>query len=813
MNSLQLPTRDDAALTNYLTHIFLYTETLNTLAFAKIRTNAPSNFSLQALLLEARLGFNKRQDSWPAGDELLSLLAEVGSVPDRPDPTIIDTLTAFMLRPATPTSDETEQWLLDRPARLPAVELPYSVDEELSLYVLRDNVSFSTKPLPLGLEPTHRYRKGSDLYWDQPFDSISLAQNFLMDRLGATEVEGANHLIQRWIRKTFDLRYTEDEKYNLSTVCKNINRLFYGQPSPSREDINVTRTPTIGLRLFIDYIMVGREVTSPKESRRDRLRFALGVLFFMRSCRALRSRYHWFADTPSGGSDKDEQAIRAADHRHCITAMRALEYSYFLARVFGTLSDIPGLTFIFRGGLVPRTGSGRCMVVAGPAGVGKTVFALQKLAGVAARGGVALYFSLEETFELIGDRLVAFGLIDNARFTLAKLSELPRLVTEIDPSKGVLLLCGSSGKGDELEIMSTLDLIETSLAKSGLPRWRALAIDSMNAIDWRASADTASEHSRRRALFALVEEFERRNYLAVLLAEASSFVALNLAYLADTVIEMGFTESKRLRWFEITKCRSQNFQPGRHVCRLAESGGLRIYPSLDSVQSALRSRAKSTLSTQRTIWMPGVPDLKISDKSSVLIHGVQGSGKTPFALELASAPTINSENGAVSGPSTSVLVVNFRTNERRFVQNLQSNHALYGWWTSSLKYARVRWYSPGENLAPEQIVDDVWKYIKESRRQGVPLERIIFDELEVAEHSLPLLHEQPLFWSTILQLIGAEAVTAFFVVGEGDPMGEGNRKTQAFEQLRYEVDFIITCGNSGGFYVTKTPWLSFATQG
>jgi hypothetical protein len=285
-----------------------------------------------------------------------------------------------------------------------------------------------------------------------------------------------------------------------------------------------------------------------------------------------------------------------------------------------------------------------------------------------------------------------------------------------------------------------------------------------------------------------------------------------LPYLADTVIELGSDESAHTRWFEIKKCRVQDYHEGKHPLRLLDSLGAIIYPALASRRSSLRGRARITPSQHwmipyRTPSLPAASDpgaqpaarlrLVISEKSSTLILGPQGSGKTLVAMRLLTeASTLRLQEKSQSRGKAdrwvrpqNVMVITFRSSEKNFeqaVQNRKGSDSLVSNWRS-IPQKWVRWYSPGSNLTAEQIVSEIWRYFKDSRRKGVPVDRILFDETEVAADVLPALQRDSLFWPTILELTATEAATSFFVC-ENDNDSEEH---SAMQLLRRSMDNIL----------------------
>ncbi len=666
-----------------------------------------------------------------------------------------------------------------------------------------DGPTFSTAAIEGYPQPA---RKVPICYYEEPYDSIAAVQLFLEKVMGESG-RAVDHYIQSWLRTVFGLVYDKPTKYVLATICERFNNLFYGSPVPSSQEIHTRRPETLGSSLLISEIL---RILDPSDERPSTslegadpalLRRSLGIYLFIRFCRQVRCRYFWFPEEQPGG----RKPHRTADCQ-CVTALRPVAYTYFQARMFGRISAVPGLSNIFRGGLLPRTHDGTTMLLLGPPGAGKTVLALQLTADIARFGGLAIYCSFEESYDLLVDRLVTFGQYQPEKFQVIEagpdLEELVRTAQVHDPLKGLLILLRLDEVGGELPpLPEVIRTIESSTAS--FQGERAITIDSISALGLRESEGMSEAFRRRVNLHALVKEIEKSHLLGLLLGEEGDPGATTLGYLVDTVLRFSFDEPTHTRAIEISKCRLQDYQSGRHPFRIVDGRGTVIYPSLVSRRSSLRRRVKSTLSEHRIIpfpksWRQHLDLAGIHEKASALLWGPPG-GKTLQLLHLLTTPSLE-HTGSFEhdgrpdlerwrtarslGPPRNVLLVTFRTTEVNFAQALRHQRALHQSWERIGRH-RMRWYSPGENITGDQLVTEIWKYIKQSRRDGVPVERIAFDETETAEDFLPALKREPLFWPTLLEMTSTEAATTFFVYGSA------NRRSQLMGMLRSSVDYVF----------------------
>lgn len=750
------------------------------------------------------------------------LFLECGVCPPM-DPRVLDRVLAVLLDPS-----HAQARRLDRNAKLPP--LP-------GREVLKKSIFASEHPWGAGFisfdhhrgavdHASLRARYASVAMMDEFLDPMAVVRNYLRATHGFKETV-VGHYLQQWIVRTFRIPSHMDFRLALASVCDRLHGLFYGVHRPTRQDLRSQRGATVSTNLLVREM--AECLTDPHTSSalpstaEDALPTAVGLYLVMRLRRLLRYRYHFLEDglgaevrlarvaAPAPGvgngaetvvapvewSESRDLLARASHQRQCVDMLRPLEYSFLLAAVVGIHSSMDGLNFIFRGGILPREGTGRSLVLSGTAGAGKTLFALQFLCDLAAKGGLSVYFSFEEDYDSIVNRLVTFDFLQTADYEIVEVQgpdhDWQWNVPE-GGGKGVLLLY-------RYERDQTFSIPEVLRRLGGWARDRfplqAAAIDSVNALHFDpADARHAEEHFRE-AMNELVEAIDTSNFFGLLLSEKDDRRLGVIPYLVDTVIELETGTGSESRTLEIKKCRSQNFQRGPHPLHFSERKGIIIHPSLGAVRSALRSRIRATLSEKRGIPLPprigealGLPHVR--EKGSVLISGASGSGKTLLALQLLSEASrpyveprmVDEPNGRGGEPPhrgelstrperparttwpSGVLVVTFRTSEVHFSQMLRQHNALYTRW-ERIRSHELRWYSPGSSISGARILNEIRKFIARGRRVGMPVERILFDEVDLAEQLLPSLRRDPLFWPTVLELVNTEALTSMFVVGDG----------------------------------------------
>ena len=79
---------------------------------------------------------------------------------------------------------------------------------------------------------------------------------------------------------------------------------------------------------------------------------------------------------------------------------------------------------------------------------------------------------------------------------------------------------------------------------------------------------------------------------------------------------------------------------------------------------------------------------------------------------------------------------------------------------------------------------DLRDTLAESRDQGVPIERIVFAEIDAIDALLPRLAEEREFWPTTFGLLATELVTSMYIVGS-----DGNREPMFSRKFGESMDY------------------------
>lgn len=772
---MHVDVNDRKELSAYLSYVFLFAERLNTIAAAR-QARGPSHLPELVELAHASI------------DRLIR-----GGEPskDEPDPSLVHAITASTVARRGPIkavpSSIFRAFVDDLAAR--ALEMLEPEDRAYRYFLHETPLGLETATRPIGSTQVGEATEPiAALFAEELVDPISLVSDFLVSVLGV-RTSCVAHYLQVWLKHRFGIRYTPGARYAVMEICSRLNVIFFGKRIPTRRDAHLCENGGLSLPLLL------QEIASLTRSFHRRFEdlptgdattpYALGLLLFFKMQDIVRLEYR--SMKPNMGEDLP-RSLAEAIPRQVIRGRRPTDRAELLTVAFGALSGVPGLCTAMRGGLLPHASRGRTFIVQGPAGAGKTVFSLQLMADMAYRGRVAIYISLEESYDAIVDRLYTFDLISDDHFCVVEggndLGERIRQQRKREPNRGVLALFslvpgdaeanGRTGHGSRDQTTDLAALIRTIGRHCVDLRWKALTIDSANALELSPAAwGERGEMTRRYQFDELISAIDENNFWGVLISEEGDTSLRMLPYLADTVIEFGVRSEAQTRWMEVHKCRTQPHYPGRHTMTIDDGRGVSIYPSMSAVRGMLHNRASSRPSETRYLAMSkSVADklsiLGIAEHSATLITGAGYAAKRDLLLNLVTAPTRDrAGNIDPDQAPPNIYLVSFRTPESKFERDFASSDGLMALWSKAQTH--VRWYSPDDGLTSEQLTWELWQHLERNKRRGTPVDRVAFEGIHLAEDTLPSLKRERLLWSTLLDLLTTEPVTCFFVGGPHDP--------------------------------------------
>lgn len=345
-------------------------------------------------------------------------------------------------------------------------------------------------------------------------------------------------------------------------------------------------------------------------------------------------------------------------------------------------------------------------------------------------------------------------------------------------------------------------------------RWVSVLIDSIDELELSApetlasgwpSGDSAA--ARRPALAGLVHLIEECRFWGLLVCGRSHRDRDALSYLADAVLELGTEHSSELRTLTIHKCRTQPYDPGAHLIQLVEGIGTVIHPNLASTQREVRRRARRSIDSEHLIPIPDYilwddrdldkppqrpvrsdrPTLTARRGASVLLYGQPASGKGPFAFNLMSERMQLPRDFWKwrLGASGGVLVVSFRGDERDCLRRFEDASELRKNWAQNVSYLQLQWYGADISLRAPHIAHELYRSIQRARLERLPLDWIVFLDVEAVQTHMPAIDAEPNFWPTILAVTNSEQISTVFIVN-------GKDNTNSFlARHRQDMDYIL----------------------
>jgi KaiC/GvpD/RAD55 family RecA-like ATPase len=425
----------------------------------------------------------------------------------------------------------------------------------------------------------------------------------------------------------------------------------------------------------------------------------------------------------------------------------------FLASVlYGCKSGIPGFDDLFGGGglVLSREGyddvSGRCVVIGGESGVGKSLLSLHLSVAVARAGGVAMILSLEAPPQDYRLALESFQLHEESMFRVTL--DPTDLSTELEAASGRGLLCiwrVNPTKGIETILRSL-----GALAVIGADRRLKIAVLDPANIAFTKSGHDAIRETLRSAASALN---------LVYVVESQDSGAMKLAeYAADVVIRLSYNDVRNYlyRSIQVTKSRHQREQRGSHLLTILPGSGVHVTMSTAAVAARIRGRA-TRLGSGVRLGIPGLDE-------SLGADGLRGgdmcalSGPIGWSRQVALqfAESLDSEFERCLFITTRQDVDSVHELFRRS-KKPKSNEYLNNY------YPVVA--LPRGNVYPGVILERIEERIQSLRLKGVFVTRVVFDTVADLS-SIPLVVDDSSFLITLLEVLRKEGVFALLLAGD-----------------------------------------------
>ena len=365
-------------------------------------------------------------------------------------------------------------------------------------------------------------------------------------------------------------------------------------------------------------------------------------------------------------------------------------------------THIDGFDEILKGGLLKPS----AVLVAGPAGSGKTTFCLQSLFNAAKNGESCVFISmLVESPSMIIRNMSQYSFFDNSVIESGKLHILS-------------IGAGIIEKGD----FAIFEFINDVINKYKPSR---ITIDPITILDHITSTFEEKElqYSQKRSfVINLFSEFEEWDTMLMMTGEMSENSIANSpwAYMVDGIVILG-QESRAnniRRYLNITKMRGTDFLNGKHTFKMT-SDGITVFPRFMPVPVTCDIKS-GNVST-------GVKDLDemlgkgLLQSSTTMIASSAGCGKTMLSLQFIANGVLNNEP---------CLMISFEDNLKELAKSVSGfGLALDQYHTEDLlRYI----YHPHGEVCPDELAIQIKKIVDE-----IGVKRILIDSISGLKNAIP----------------------------------------------------------------------------
>ncbi|GAC1352665.1 MAG: circadian clock protein KaiC [Polyangiales bacterium] len=364
-------------------------------------------------------------------------------------------------------------------------------------------------------------------------------------------------------------------------------------------------------------------------------------------------------------------------------------------------TQVPGFDIVSKGG-IPK---GRSTLIAGRAGVGKSVLALQMACNLAKAGHKVLLVAIEENPEDLIVTADTFGW-DLSGLLASKSVSIANL-TRLEDATTVVI-------GD-YDASGLIHRIEGAVRTSGAD---VLVLDSTTAL----FTPRPAEEQLRTLFFQVVSAFRRLQLTAIITAEAPADYGQTTVlgvedFVCDliVIIRNVVDGERRRRSLEVVKYRRTGHYKGEYPCTIT-AHGMTIFP-LDA-----RSRDYPSADDRFSSGIVGLDGLTQGGwlrDSIVLVRGPTGSGKTTLAGTYALAGAKRGERVIYYGfeEPKAILVRNFSSVGLDFTSAEQAGHL----------HVECRY---PEATSPEDLLIDLRVGLEEIKPSLV-----VLDSISSIEHS------------------------------------------------------------------------------
>ncbi|MDG6220077.1 MAG: ATPase domain-containing protein [Candidatus Thermoplasmatota archaeon] len=399
-------------------------------------------------------------------------------------------------------------------------------------------------------------------------------------------------------------------------------------------------------------------------------------------------------------------------------------------------TGIPGLDEILGGGFIKPS----VVMVAGPAGSGKTTFAVQSLFNaVVEKGEKGLFMpTISEPVAMVNNFMSQYSFYDLSVF-----------------EKRNMLFCDmSTVAGTEWE--DIVKEIRVVMEKNS-PSW--VVIDPLTVLGYGMS-DMEHRHFLNE-LFATIKGW---NAMVLVTGEFTRerLVESPYSYMVDGIIYLGtdHVHCPGSRYVEIIKQRGKKTVPGRHFFRIGPAG-IHVYPRVlptreTCITPGKRSRYKTGIKGYD--YMLGGGYLS---GSTNMVAGSGGTGKTMFGLTFIAEGVKADQRG---------LVVVFEESPAKTVRDAEGLGMPLSQWVES-RMVQFLYYPAGDSH-PEEVAWGIKSIVEQAAKDGKPIKRLFFDSLSGFANIVPDERSLNNYLANLDAYLSGSGVTSVFTANLPEVMGD-----------------------------------------
>ncbi len=365
-------------------------------------------------------------------------------------------------------------------------------------------------------------------------------------------------------------------------------------------------------------------------------------------------------------------------------------------------TEINGLDEILHGGFIKPS----AILIAGPAGSGKTTMCMQMLFNAAKKGETCIFFSmLSESSSMIIRSMSQYSFFDNNLIESGKLKI-------INIERGII------EKGD----FAIYEFIRDKVLKYNPS---IVVIDPITILEYiiKTFEERKLDYPEKRGFaLSLFSEFEAWDALLLMTGELSGNELTDnpWSYMVDGVIflDKHSIGKERQRYIEVSKMRGSDFFKGEHTYRIT-GDGIKIFPRFmpSLIDSEIESgKIKTGIKNLDKMMKGGLPK-----SSATMVAGSAGCGKSVLGLHFIANGILNKEP---------CLIISFESEAKEIIKSAES----FG--LDLEKYEKediLRFiYQPYGYVSPDELVLQIQEIVDD-----IGVKRVLIESISGFSQAIP----------------------------------------------------------------------------